>query len=105
VNFITLADDIVEQDLSGRIFVNERLRHVGLLVACCDALAGPQAAPCAGKPAAFLCMHRDATQTQLAVFVIGPVLWIFAPLVQLSAVPLLDGWSVIAREQWRDQIR
>lgn len=101
VILITLADDVLEQDSIGRLWLNGAQLEGGVLVDAAQPV-GASSTFSAGAAAALLCMHRELRRCAIVVNVIGPVLWVFEQPRALAPGPILEGWRVIARELWRD---
>lgn len=100
VILVTLADDVLEQDDDGRLWLNGDEFGSGFLVDC--GVAEPGDTPLTvGQPAAFLCMRRQGTACTMTVSVLGPVFWIFVVPTKLSPRPVLQGWRTVARELWQ----
>lgn len=100
----TLAEQTLEQDRSGRLWLDEGSLDAGVLVACAPAATYGEALAL-GRPVALLCMHRGEDRCAMSVLVIGPVLWVFQAPTLLASGPVLEGWKDIANVLWRERAR
>jgi hypothetical protein len=95
---LTLADELIEQDPDGGLWLDGERLQAGPLVSF--AALGPdwEQQLCLGRRTAWLLASRTADAFAFTVRVSEPLLWVFDNPRPLTSVPTFDGWINAARQ-------
>lgn len=105
VLFETLANEIVEQDERGALWIDDTLLDSGLLVSVGSAEHDREGPLAPGDSAALLLVSRSAQRYEFVVEITSPILWVFEQPGCLAGSPVLVGWTGAALCLWRERER
>jgi hypothetical protein len=101
VLFETLANEVVEQDERGQIWIDDQLLIPRGLVSFGSADREREGEIRLGESAALLLAEHQEGGWAVRVRITAPVVWLFEGPRPISGVPILDGWMQMAARAQR----